>query len=44
MTSGYCSPQQVEELITIGAAGFINKPYRSEDLLVSIRKIIDDVH
>jgi PAS domain S-box-containing protein len=43
MTSGYCSPRQVEELITLGAAGFINKPYRSEDLLTSIRKIIDDV-
>jgi CheY-like chemotaxis protein len=43
MTSGYCSPQQIEELIKMRAAGFINKPYRSEDLLASIRKIINDV-
>jgi len=41
MTSGYSSSQQIEELINIGAAGFISKPYRSEDLLFTIRKIID---
>lgn len=43
MTSGYASSQQVEELLSIGAAGFINKPYRTEDLLTSIRKIIDNI-
>ena len=42
ITSGYSSSQQVEELIKIGAAGFISKPYRHEDLLSNIRKIIDD--
>ena len=44
MTSGYSSSQQIEELIKIGAAGFISKPYRPEDLLYNIRKIVDDLH
>lgn len=44
MTSGYSTSQQVEELIDEGAAGFINKPYRVDDLLANIRKVIDDVH
>jgi len=41
MTSGYSTPQQIEGLIKEGAAGFINKPYRADDLLSNIRKIID---
>lgn len=41
MTSGYSSSTKVEELIKEGAAGFISKPYRPEDLLFTIRKIID---
>jgi PAS domain S-box-containing protein len=41
MTSGYSSSQQIEELMKIGAAGFISKPYHPEDLLLTIRKIID---
>ncbi len=41
MTSGYSSSQQIEELTKTGAAGFISKPYRPEDLLFAIRKIID---
>lgn len=43
MTSGYSSSHKVEELIQSGAAGFISKPYRPEDLLFHIRKIIDAV-
>jgi len=42
MTSGYSSSQQIEELIQTGAAGFISKPYRPEDLLFTIRNIIDN--
>jgi PAS domain S-box-containing protein len=41
MTSGYSSFQQIEELNSIGACGFINKPYSPEYLLIKIRKIID---
>jgi PAS domain S-box-containing protein len=41
MTSGYSSSQQIDELNSMGACGFINKPYRSEDLLIKIREIID---
>ena len=44
MTSGYSTSQQVEELTNMGAAGFINKPYRQEDLLIKIREIIDNPH
>ncbi|MEN6376217.1 MAG: PAS domain S-box protein [Smithella sp.] len=42
MSSGYSTPQQIEELKKIGAAGFISKPYHPEDLLVAVRKIIDN--
>ena len=41
MTSGYSTFQQVEDLTKAGAVGFINKPYRPEDLLLSVRKILD---
>ncbi len=41
MTSGYSTSQQIEDLTKAGAAGFINKPYRPEDLLLNVRKILD---
>jgi PAS domain S-box-containing protein len=41
MTSGYSSSRQIEELTQAGAVGFINKPYRPDDLLFTIREIID---
>jgi len=41
MTSGYSSSQQTEDLTNAGAAGFIYKPYRPEDLLLTVRDIID---
>ena len=41
MTSGYSSSRQIEEFTQAGAAGFINKPYRPDDLLLTIREIID---
>lgn len=41
MTSGYSPSQQIEDLIQAGAAGFLNKPYRPEELLLSIREILD---
>jgi CheY-like chemotaxis protein len=42
MTSGYSSSDQIDELTKTGAAGFINKPYHSDDFLSAIRKIIDE--
>lgn len=42
MTSGYMSTAQAEELAQGGAAGFIHKPYRPEDLLLNIRRILDE--
>lgn len=41
MTSGYCTTRQTDDLIKAGAAGFINKPYNPDELLLKIRKIID---
>jgi PAS domain S-box-containing protein len=41
MNSGYASAQQREDLKLAGAAGFIHKPFRPEDLLFNIRKILD---
>jgi CheY-like chemotaxis protein len=41
MSSGYSTSQQIEELMKTGAAGFISKPYHPEDLLLTVRKLID---
>ena len=42
MTSGYSTSLQTEELTKAGAAGFINKPYKPNELLLSIRRILDN--
>ncbi len=39
MTSGYSTSQQIEDLTKAGAAGFINKPYRPDDLLLKCSEI-----
>lgn len=41
ISSGYASGFQPQDLAVAGAEGFINKPYQSEELLSSIRKILD---
>lgn len=41
MTSGYSSYQQIEDLTKAGAAGFINKPYKPNELILKIRSILD---
>ncbi|MBP7340795.1 MAG: PAS domain S-box protein [Syntrophaceae bacterium] len=41
MTSGYAESQDTENLSAEGAAGFLLKPYRPQDLLVQIRRILD---
>jgi len=42
MTSGYTTAQQIDDLIRSGASGFILKPYRVEELISSIRNILDN--
>ena len=41
MTSGYSTAQQIDDLLRAGASGFIVKPYRTEELISSIRNILD---
>ena len=41
MTSGYSTSQQVEDLTKAGAVGFINKPYHPDDLLLTVRNVLD---
>ena len=41
MTSGYSISQQTKDLIKAGAADFINKPYKPDELLLKIRRILD---
>ncbi|HDQ04606.1 MAG TPA: hybrid sensor histidine kinase/response regulator [Deltaproteobacteria bacterium] len=41
MTSGFSSPDQVDDLINSGAAGFLSKPYNPEELLANVRNLLD---
>ncbi|MBP7765864.1 MAG: response regulator [Deltaproteobacteria bacterium] len=41
MTSGYADSRDTENLAAEGAAGFLLKPYRPQDLLMYIRRILD---
>ncbi len=41
MTSGYSTAQQIDDLLQAGESGFIVKPYRTEELVSSIRNILD---
>ncbi len=40
MASGYSEPQRHRELLEMGAAGFIGKPFVLKDLLIKIRDIL----
>ncbi len=40
IASGYGPVGQAQEALNSGAKGFISKPYRIEDLLVAIRKVV----
>lgn len=40
MTSGYANEVQTDDLMAAGAAGFLLKPYRPEDLLFMIRQAL----
>jgi two-component system cell cycle sensor histidine kinase/response regulator CckA len=39
--SGYRSNGRVEEAITLGAKAFLTKPYSFEELLTTVRNVLD---
>ncbi|HPG00614.1 MAG TPA: response regulator [Kiritimatiellia bacterium] len=41
LTSGFAQEELSERLIKAGAAGLVFKPYKSEDLLIQIREVLD---
>jgi PAS domain S-box-containing protein len=41
ITSGYTAGIDAQEIIKRGAAGFINKPYKLQTLIMEIRRILD---
>jgi CheY-like chemotaxis protein len=41
LASGYFEPGTREELEGMGARGFINKPYRTDDVLRMLRRVLD---
>ena len=42
IASGYSSNGISKEEKELGAKGFINKPYDAKDILLAIRKVIDE--
>ncbi|MCU0585497.1 MAG: hypothetical protein MUC46_05425 [Desulfobacterales bacterium] len=41
IASGYSPDPPTHLLITIGAQGFLNKPYEISEMLQAVRKILD---
>jgi CheY-like chemotaxis protein len=41
LSSGYVSEDDVQDVLTAGAAGFLRKPYRMVDLARKVRSILD---
>ena len=41
LSSGFVSEEEVQDLINQGAAGFLAKPHRIQDMAVEIRRILD---
>jgi DNA-binding NtrC family response regulator len=41
IASGYAASQTVKYLMEAGAAGYVSKPYRLENMLKKIRELID---
>jgi CheY-like chemotaxis protein len=42
ITSGYSIVGLTDELLSLGARGFVPKPFRRQDLLATIRNLLDD--
>jgi DNA-binding NarL/FixJ family response regulator len=40
-STGYSQNEKVNEIMTLGVSGFIQKPYQVNDLLSKVRKILD---
>lgn len=40
--SGYTESDQIQEAMNLGAKAFLNKPYRINHLLVTVRKVLDE--
>ena len=41
ISSGYLVNEQVKETIEAGAAGYVGKPYKSDELLNKVRAVLD---
>jgi DNA-binding NtrC family response regulator len=42
VTSGHCTPGEVDETMQLGAAAFLTKPYHHSDLLKIIRETLEN--
>ena len=42
MTSGYNEQDVISRFVGKGLAGFVQKPYKTDDLLPKIRKILEE--
>jgi PAS domain S-box-containing protein len=42
LSSGYSAKGEVAEILKLGASGFIQKPYREEELAARVRELLDD--
>ncbi|UDQ98912.1 response regulator [Lentisphaerota bacterium WC36G] len=42
LSSGYVSEEEVQDLIKLGASGFLNKPHRLPVVAQAIRKVLDE--
>jgi DNA-binding NarL/FixJ family response regulator len=41
IASGYSANAQVKEALESGAAGYLAKPYKRDDLLATVRGVLD---
>lgn len=39
--SGYCPPEEMDQLWQTSVTGFVQKPYQIEDLALELRKVLD---
>jgi len=39
--SGYCPPEEIEQIWQEGVMGFVQKPYQIEGLATELRRVLD---